>query len=58
MDSSEKPFTIHSACKITLGPLAKEMAQQNGMSLTEMARHLLDQHALQQAGLIQKQGEN
>jgi hypothetical protein len=57
MDDS-KPFTIHSPTKITLGPLAREMAQMHGMTLTELGRHLLQQHALQQAGMVQRDGEN
>ena len=58
MDGSEKPFVIHSATKITLSPLAKELAREHGMTLTEMARHLLQQDAQRQAGLIQQEGEN
>ena len=54
----DKPFTIHSDTRITLGPVAREMAKMHGMSEIEMAKHLLQQHALQQAGLVQKNGEN
>ena len=57
MDTSTKPFTIHSDGKITLGPEALEMAAFNGMSVTELARHLLKQHKLKQAGLVQREGE-
>jgi hypothetical protein len=55
---NDKPYTIHSATKITLSPLAKEMATANGMSLTEMARHLLQQEKLRESGWIQRDGES
>jgi len=54
----EKPYVIHSATKITLKPLAREMARMHGMTEEQLARHLLQQHKLQEAGLTQKQGEN
>ena len=40
----DKPYKIHSETRITLSPLAIELARDHGMSLTEMARHLLNQH--------------
>lgn len=58
MDDSEQPYVIHSATKITLSPLAREMAKMHGMSEEALGRFLLQQHRLQQAGLTQKQGEN
>jgi hypothetical protein len=54
----EKLYVIESPTRIRLGPEAKTMARENGMSLTEMARHLLQQERLRAAGLIQKQGES
>jgi hypothetical protein len=54
----DKPYIIHSATKITLSSLAKEMARMHGMSEVEMARHLLQQDQLQDAGMIQKEGES
>jgi hypothetical protein len=57
-DDSDKPFTIHSNSRITLSPLAREMARMHNMTEAELAQHLLQQHRLQQAGLTQKQGEN
>ena len=54
----DKPFTIHSDTRITLGPVAREMAKMHGMSEIEMARHLLAQEKLRANGLTQKQGEN
>jgi hypothetical protein len=56
--SDEKPYTVHSDTKITLSPLAKEMAKMHGMTELEMAKHLLNQHRLEQAGQTQKPGEN
>jgi hypothetical protein len=56
-DTSRKPFVIHSDSKITLGPEARELCRFHGMSEKEMAQHLLRQHKLQQAGLVQKEGE-
>lgn len=56
MDDS--PFTIHSDTKITLGPTAKEWAQEWGMSLDELGKHLLQQERLRQQGLLQPEGEN
>ena len=53
MNTSERPFTIHSDSKITLGPEARELARFNNMSETELARHLLEQHRLRRAGHIQ-----
>ena len=43
----DKPYIIHSATKITLTPIAREMAKMHGMTEIEMAQHLLQQHALQ-----------
>jgi hypothetical protein len=54
----DKPYIIHSATKITLMPIARDMAKMHGMSETEMAQHLLQQHALQDAGMVQKEGES
>ena len=58
MGNSEKPFVIESPTRIRLGPLAKELAHQQGLSLTDMAKHLLQQEAQRQAGLIQQEGRN
>jgi hypothetical protein len=54
----DKPYEILSPTKIRLGPLAKEMAHEFGLSLTDMAKHLLNQHRLEQAGQIQQPGES
>jgi hypothetical protein len=34
------------------------MCKLHGMTELEMARHLLNQHKLQQTGLVQRDGEN
>jgi hypothetical protein len=52
------PYTIHSDGKITLSPLAIEMARQQGLSLTDMAKHLLQQDRMRRAGLAQRDGES
>jgi hypothetical protein len=56
--SNEHPlFTIHSPTKITLSREACELARMNSMTHTDMARHLLQQHALREAGAIQRERE-
>jgi hypothetical protein len=55
---NEAPFEVLSPTKIKLGPVAKQWAQEYGMTLTEMARWLLNQDAQRQAGLVQRNGEN
>jgi hypothetical protein len=57
MDDSE-PFVIESPTRIRLGPVAKEWAREFGLSLTDMAKHLLNQHRLEQGGQIQRPGED
>ena len=54
----DKLYTVHSETRITLSPTAKDWACMHGMTETAMARHLLQCHQLQQAGLTQKIGEN
>lgn len=56
MSDDAPPFVVHSDTRITLSPLAIEVAKQNGMSPLEMARHLLQQHRLREAGLAQPDG--
>jgi len=58
MDDSERPYEILSPTKIRLGPEAKFWAQAHGLDLTTMARHLLAQEKLRQAGMAQRDGEN
>ena len=54
----ERPYVIESPTRIRLGPTAKEWAQAYGLSLEEMARHLLAQEKLRASGITQRQGEN
>jgi hypothetical protein len=54
----DRPFVIESATRIRLGPLAKDLARQQGLSLVEMAKHLLAQDQLKTSGLVQRDGEN
>jgi hypothetical protein len=54
----DRPFVIEGPTRIRLMPIAREMAKMHGMSEIEMAQHLLRQHALQDAGMVQKDGES
>jgi hypothetical protein len=54
--SDQPPFTIHSPTKITLSREACDMAALFGMTKTQLAKHLLEQHRQREAGLIQKDG--
>jgi hypothetical protein len=54
----DKPYVIESPTRIRLMPIAREMAKMHGKSETEMAQHLLQQHALQDAEMVQKDGES
>jgi hypothetical protein len=58
MTDDDKPYTIHSPTKITLSPEAKYWAEQHGMRLEAMAKHILQQEKLRDAGLSQRQGES
>ena len=58
MDDEGKPFIVESPTRIRLSPMARQMARMHGMTENEMAKHLLQQHQLQQAGLTQREGEN
>jgi hypothetical protein len=56
--SDDPPFVIHSPTKITLSVTAREMAKMHGMTEVELARHLLEQDSLRQAGDTQRNGES
>jgi hypothetical protein len=47
-------YVVHSPSKITLSAEAKAMAAMHGMTVRQMAVHLLDRHKLAQQGLIQR----
>ena len=46
-------FTIESPTRIRLSPVAKLTAREAGISLEEMARHLLDQQRKRELGHVQ-----
>jgi hypothetical protein len=52
------PYKVLSATKVWLSRTARQLAEMHNMSEDDMARHLLNQHRLQQSGLVQKNGEN
>jgi hypothetical protein len=58
MNADDRPFVIESETRVRLGPVAKEWARVHGMSLEQMAEHVLHQDNLRAAGLIQRQGES
>jgi len=65
MDDDHLPFVIERPNspgrldgKVRLKPIALEIAAEQGMTLEEMAKHILNQHDLRQAGLIQRDGES
>ena len=58
IDDNDKHFTIHSDSRVTLSPAARELCKLHGMTEEQMAQHLLNQHRLEQAGQIQKPGED
>ena len=43
--ADDRPFVVESPSRIRLGPEAKWWADQHGMSYTDMAKFLLQQHA-------------
>jgi hypothetical protein len=40
----DRPYVVHSATKITLGPDARGWAKEWGMTDVQMAKWLLDRH--------------
>jgi len=48
--NDDQPFKIHSTTRITLTPTARGLAKMHGMSEEDLARHLLEQERLRQAG--------
>ena len=55
--TDEKPYEILSATRVRLGPTARELAKLSGVTEKQMARFLLEQSRLREAGLIEKIGE-
>ena len=54
----DEEYVVEGPDRIRLGPRAKQQAEEYGWSYEEMARHLLEQHRLRAAGLIQGPGES
>jgi hypothetical protein len=57
-NDDDTPYRVLSPTKITLGPTARGMAKMHGMSEEDLARHLLEQERLRQAGETQQVGES
>jgi hypothetical protein len=58
MTDDDRPFVIESPTRIRLMPVAKAWAREFGLSEAQMARHLLQQNQLRDAGLSQGEGES
>lgn len=56
-DDSATPFRVKGPSQVWLSRTARQLAEMHNMTETQMARHLLNQHRLKQAGLIQTDGE-
>ncbi len=54
---SDDVYEVLGPRKIRLSPTAREMAKMHNMTETQLARHLVEQHRLREAGQIQKEGE-
>jgi hypothetical protein len=58
-DDDSVPYKVVSPTRVWLSKTARQLAAMTPMTETAMARHLLNQHRLKQAGLVQKdEGEN
>jgi hypothetical protein len=44
MTDDDRPYVVESPTRIRLGPVAIQFARAYGLSVTEMARYLLDRH--------------
>jgi hypothetical protein len=53
-DDSGTPYQVKSPTRVWLSRTARQLASMHNMSEADMARHLLNQHRLKQAGLVQK----
>jgi hypothetical protein len=53
-----EPFRILGPSRIRISAEALEMGRLQGLDARTLARHLLNQDALRQAGDIQRDGEN
>ena len=57
-DDDGPPFKVTSPTRVWLSRTARQLAEMHNMSDEQMAKHLLNQHRLKQAGLVQKDNEN
>ena len=53
-DDNGVPYKVVSPTRVWLSATAKQLAAMHNMSQVDMARHLLNQNRLKQAGLVQK----
>jgi hypothetical protein len=58
MEDDKPPYIVHSPTKVWLSETACAIAREQGMSVKEMAQHVLRQHQLRESGQIQREGEN
>jgi hypothetical protein len=58
IDDIDTPYKVVSPTRVWLSKTARQLAAMAPMSETAMAKHLLEQHRLKQAGLVQKDGED
>jgi hypothetical protein len=56
-DDSDTPYRVVSPTRVWLSKTARQLAAMAPMTETAMAKHLLEQHRLKQAGLVQQDGE-
>jgi hypothetical protein len=52
-DDDDTPYKVLSGTRVWLSETARQLASMHNMSETQMAKHLLNQHRLKQAGLVQ-----
>ena len=57
-DDGNTPYKVLSPTRVWLSETARQLASIHNMSEADMAKHLLNQHRLKQAGLIQTDGES
>jgi hypothetical protein len=61
MTEDSRPYIIERAGpkgRVKLTPTAREWARLYNMTDEQMAKRLLQQHSLQQSGMVQRDGEN
>jgi len=54
IDDSGTPYQVKSPTRVWLSKTARQLASMHNMSEVDMARHLLNQQRLKNAGLVQK----